>query len=88
MLGVPRRVYMYPAGMGWDTLNLLSSLGSVVLAFGILVVVDAMRSMRSGRVAGPDPWAGPGLEWATASPRPCTTSLTCRWFRPGSAAGR
>jgi cytochrome c oxidase subunit 1 len=71
MLGMPRRVYTYPAGMGWDTLNLISSLGALVLAAGFVTfVLNALVSLRHGRVAGPDPWAGPGLEWATSSPPP------------------
>jgi cytochrome c oxidase subunit 1 len=69
MLGMPRRVYTYPAGMGWDTLNLLSSIGAFVLALGFLVfVLNALASMRFGRLATANPWDGPGLEWATTSP--------------------
>jgi cytochrome c oxidase subunit 1 len=71
MLGMPRRVYTYPVGMGWDTLNLISSIGSLVIALGVLLfVVNALVSMRHGRVAGPNPWDAPGLEWATSSPPP------------------
>jgi cytochrome c oxidase subunit 1 len=69
MLGMPRRVYTYPAGMGWDTLNLISSVGAFVLAFGTLVfVLNAVVSLRTGRLATADPWDAPGLEWATTSP--------------------
>jgi len=69
MLGMPRRVYTYPAGMGWDTLNLISSLGSAILALGFVVfLLNAFRSFRSGEPAGADPWDAPGLEWATSSP--------------------
>jgi cytochrome c oxidase subunit I+III len=64
-------VYTYPAGMGWDTLNLISSIGAAVLAIGVLVfVLNALLSLRHGRVAGPDPWGAAGLEWATTSPPP------------------
>jgi cytochrome c oxidase subunit 1 len=71
MLGMPRRVYTYPAGMGWDTLNLISSIGAFVLALGVLVfVVNLATSFLHGRVAGASPWDGPGLEWATSSPPP------------------
>lgn len=71
MLGMPRRVYTYPAGMGWGTLNAISSLGSVVLALGILVFVcNALASLLAGRVAGANPWDAAGLEWATSSPPP------------------
>ncbi len=69
MLGMPRRVYTYPAGMGWDTLNLISSIGSIVIALGMLVFVgNALVSVRRGRIATADPWNAPGLEWATTSP--------------------
>jgi cytochrome c oxidase subunit 1 len=57
--------------MGWDTLNLISSIGAAVLAAGVLVfVVNALLSLRGGRVAGPNPWDAAGLEWATSSPPP------------------
>lgn len=71
MLGMPRRVYTYPAGMGWDTLNLLSTVGAFILAAGVLVfVVNLLVSLRSGRIAAANPWDAPGLEWATSSPPP------------------
>lgn len=71
MLGMPRRVYTYPAGMGWDTLNLISTVGAFVLALGTVVfVLNAIVSLRAGRIAGSDPWQGQGLEWATTSPPP------------------
>jgi cytochrome c oxidase subunit I+III len=67
--GMPRRIYTYQSGMGWDGMNLLSSLGAFTLATGILLtLVNAVRSARSGVVAGPDPWGGGTLEWATESP--------------------
>jgi cytochrome c oxidase subunit 1 len=71
MLGMPRRVYTYPAGMGWGTLNLISSIGAAILALGVLLfVVNLALSYARGRVAGANPWDAPGLEWATTSPPP------------------
>ena len=71
VMGMPRRVYTYPQGMGWDLTNLLSTIGAFTLAFGVLLfVVNALVSLKRGRVAGPNPWDAPGLEWATASPPP------------------
>ena len=32
LLGMPRRVYTYPAGLGWDTVNLITTIGSYVFA--------------------------------------------------------
>jgi cytochrome c oxidase subunit 1/cytochrome c oxidase subunit I+III len=71
LMGMPRRIYTYPSNIGWDTLNMITSLGSLVLAAGVLlVVVDVIRSLRHGVVAGPNPWDAPTLEWATSSPPP------------------
>jgi len=67
--GMPRRVYTYPAEMGWGGLNLLATAGAVTLLVGILLtLVNAVRSARSGVPAPADPWGGGTLEWATASP--------------------
>jgi cytochrome c oxidase subunit I len=69
VMGMPRRVYTYPVGMGWDQLNLLSTVGAFVLATGVLLfLVNAGTSIARGRIAGPNPWDAAGLEWATSSP--------------------
>jgi cytochrome c oxidase subunit 1 len=66
---MPRRVYTYPAGLGWDQLNLLSTLGAFTLAAGVLLfVANAAWSMRRGAAAAANPWDAAGLEWATSSP--------------------
>ncbi|HJU48269.1 MAG TPA: cytochrome c oxidase subunit I [Gaiellaceae bacterium] len=71
LLGMPRRVYTYPSGMGWDVYNLLSTIGALVLVLGILAIgVNVAVSRRRGAVAGPDPWGGETLEWTTTSPPP------------------
>jgi cytochrome c oxidase subunit 1 len=71
MIGMPRRVYTYPAGMGWEGLNLLSSAGAAVLALGgILFLANVFVSLRRGKVAGANPWDSASLEWATSSPPP------------------
>ena len=71
LMGMPRRIYTYPSNIGWDTLNMISSIGSLVLALGVLLVVaNVIRSHRHGATAGPNPWDGPTLEWATTSPPP------------------
>jgi heme/copper-type cytochrome/quinol oxidase subunit 1 len=71
LLGMPRRVWTYEPGLGWDAYNLLSTIGAFTLAVGILlVVVNVVFSLSSGRIAGPDPWGGNTLEWATSSPPP------------------
>ena len=69
---MPRRIYTYHAGLGWDGYNLAASIGSSVLALGILVVLVnfLLYGLRRGAPAGPDPWGGDSLEWATSSPPP------------------
>ncbi len=71
LMGMPRRVYTYQPGLGWDDLNLLSSLGAYVLAAGFaLAIANLVMSRYRGDVATPNPWDSESLEWATASPPP------------------
>ena len=71
MLGMPRRVYTYPAGLGLELPNLISTVGAFVLAFGVvLFVVNGIISLYRGAIAGPNPWDAASLEWATSSPPP------------------
>lgn len=71
LLGMPRRVYTYHAGMGWDTLNLITSMGSFVFAVGVLLFfINVLKSLRSGAPAGANPWDAPTLEWSVPSPPP------------------
>jgi cytochrome c oxidase subunit 1 len=71
LMGMPRRVYTYPAEMGWGPLNMLSTLGAYVLALGVGVfLLNLVRSARRGPAAGSNPWGASGLEWATSSPPP------------------
>jgi cytochrome c oxidase subunit 1 len=69
--GMPRRIYEYSDVGNWSTYNLISTIGSFVLALGILVtIINVARSVKKGAVAGPDPWKGNTLEWFTSSPPP------------------
>jgi heme/copper-type cytochrome/quinol oxidase subunit 1 len=69
--GMPRRIYTYQPGVGWSTYNLISTIGSFILAVGILITIgNVARSLVKGRIAGPDPWKGNTLEWFTSSPPP------------------
>jgi cytochrome c oxidase subunit 1 len=71
MLGMPRRIYTYDAGQGWEGYNLLSSIGAYLLAVATAVFVwNFFRSRKRGRVAGPNPWQAPTLEWSIPSPPP------------------
>jgi cytochrome c oxidase subunit 1 len=70
-MGMPRRVYTYPAGLGWDLPNMIASLGSWVIAGSVLVFAfNVFYALRAGRPAGDNPWGAPTLEWATLSPPP------------------
>ena len=69
--GMPRRIYTYPRGMGWDDLNMLTTVGAFLLAIGVLLVlINIVTSLRRGAVAGPNPWDGATLEWSIPSPPP------------------
>ena len=69
LLGMPRRVYTYQSGLGWDALNLLSSIGGFVFAIGVLMTfLNVWWSRRRGAPGGDDPWNADSLEWATSSP--------------------
>jgi cytochrome c oxidase subunit I len=69
--GMPRRIYTYQPGTGWTTYNLISTIGSYILALGVLVtIVNVAVSLKRGRIAGPDPWKGNTLEWFVPSPPP------------------
>ena len=70
-LGMPRRVYTYPAAMGWGPLNLVASGGAVLLALGgMMLIVNVVRSYWRGSLAGDNPWNADTLEWGTSSPPP------------------
>jgi cytochrome c oxidase subunit I len=71
LLGMPRRIYTYPTGRGWDTMNMIASIGVVFQAAAILFFVwNIIQSLRKGKDAGDDPWDAWTLEWATTSPPP------------------
>jgi cytochrome c oxidase subunit I+III len=69
--GMPRRVYTYPGGLGWDAPNLAETIGGYLTALGILLLLgNLVVSWFRGTPAGPDPWHGATLEWTTSSPPP------------------
>jgi cytochrome c oxidase subunit I+III len=71
VLGMPRRVWTYSNGLGWDTLNMIVSIGSVVFGIGTgITLLNWFVSMRRGEPAPPDPWQADSLEWSTSSPPP------------------
>jgi cytochrome c oxidase subunit 1 len=67
--GMPRRVYTYPAGLGFDTMNMLETVGAFLLAISQAIFVwNIIQAWRKPRNAPADPWNGATLEWAIPSP--------------------
>ena len=77
LLGMPRRVYTYAPGLGWEFWNLISTIGVFVLAAGILVLIaNIIVTMRKPMDAPADPWDGRTLEWTVPSPPPAYNFAT------------
>ena len=71
LVGMTRRVYTYPSGLGWAPYNLAESIGAYLTAFGIVcLLANLVVSYFRGEPAGPDPWHGATLEWTIPSPPP------------------
>jgi cytochrome c oxidase subunit 1 len=70
--GMARRIADYPSNTGWQTINTIETIGAFVIALSVAVfIVNVLVSLRRARIpAGPDPWEGHSLEWATSSPPP------------------
>jgi cytochrome c oxidase subunit I+III len=82
--GMPRRIYTYPPETGWGTLNLVASVGAVLMFAAVATFVyNAISSCYVGEEAGDNPWDAGTLEWATASPPP-----NCNFIDPPTVAGR
>ena len=71
MLGMPRRIYTYDSGQGWESFNMLSSIGAAVLVLGTLIfAINFLKNRNSGPKAPNDPWGAGTLEWSIPSPPP------------------
>ena len=71
MLGMPRRIYTYEPGRGWDVWNLIVTIGVFLQALGtVIFVTNLLWSYFNGKAAGSDPWDAWTLEWSTLSPPP------------------
>jgi cytochrome c oxidase subunit I+III len=71
LLGMTRRIYTYPNGMGWGAYNLSETVGAFILTVGLLMIFANLAWSRfRGQASGPDPFHGGTLEWATTSPPP------------------
>ncbi len=90
LIGMPRRVYTYPAELGWESLNLVSTIGAFLIALGVLVfLVDLLRNMRTTLAAAAgNVWQAGTLEWLinhnfAARSIPYVTSRNPLWDQPG-----
>jgi cytochrome c oxidase subunit I len=71
LLGMPRRIYTYEPGRGWEVWNLLVSVGAAFQAVAVLIFVfNMIHAYFRGRDAGNDPWDAWTLEWSVSSPPP------------------
>ena len=71
ILGMPRSIYTYQPDRGWNTLNMVVSLGGIIQAIAVLIFAyNLIWAYFRGREAGNDPWDAWTLEWATTSPPP------------------
>jgi cytochrome c oxidase subunit 1 len=71
LIGMPRRIYSYPEGYGWDVWNLVATVGAFLIAFSVLVFIfNVILSLRRKEGAPADPWDGRTLEWSLPSPPP------------------
>jgi cytochrome c oxidase subunit 1 len=71
LIGMPRRVYTYASGVGWEWLNLVSTIGAFMTGLGFAIFLfNLARSAAVGPPAGDNPWDAGTLEWATSSPPP------------------
>jgi len=77
LLGMPRRIYTYQPGRGWDVWNLIIGVGAAVQVVATLVFIfNLLWSARRGALAGSDPWDAWTLEWSTSSPPPAYNFAT------------
>jgi cytochrome c oxidase subunit I len=71
ILGMPRQIYTYEPGRGWEHWNMAASIGGFIQAAAVgIFAFNMVYSYFKGEVAGNDPWDAWTLEWATTSPPP------------------
>ena len=71
LVGMPRRNFTFPSGMGWDFWNLFATVSVFLMIAGVaLFAYNVWKSRRDGELAGEDPWDARTLEWAIPSPPP------------------
>jgi cytochrome c oxidase subunit I+III len=86
--GMPRRVYTYVDGLGWQFLNILATAGALLMTVSLIILaINIVLSYRRAEPVPDDPWGGDSLEWRTSSPPPnynhhpipVVTSLYPQW---------
>ncbi len=88
LVGMPRRVYTYPAELGWEGLNLISTAGAYMIAAGVFIVlVDVVKNLKMVGRASVNPWGAGTLEWLPMDTYACrsipyVTSRYPLWDRP------
>jgi heme/copper-type cytochrome/quinol oxidase subunit 1 len=71
MQGMPRRIYTFEPGQGWDIYNAMSSAGAMIFPLAMSIFIyNFFRSRKVGAIAGADPWGAGTLEWTIPSPPP------------------
>ncbi|GLH63382.1 cytochrome c oxidase subunit I [Parageobacillus sp. G301] len=72
LMGMPRRVFTFLPGQGWETGNFISTVGAFFMAAGtIVLLINIVISTVKGKKAEADAWGvGRTLEWAVSSPAP------------------
>ncbi|HJU10055.1 MAG TPA: cbb3-type cytochrome c oxidase subunit I, partial [Candidatus Binataceae bacterium] len=69
LAGMPRRIYTFVASTGLGPLNMLITVAAFFFGVGILIaILNFLVSMRTGELAGRNPWNADTLEWDTDSP--------------------
>ena len=70
-INMPRRIYTYDAGQGWDLYNAMSTAGAMIFPIAMLIFIyNFFKSRKSGEIAGANPWGAGTLEWTIPSPPP------------------
>lgn len=69
--GMPRRIYTYGPGRGWEIWNFVETIGALIVALSILIfMINYIITLRKEPTNEQDPWDGFTLEWTTSSPPP------------------
>ncbi|MDQ4075803.1 MAG: cbb3-type cytochrome c oxidase subunit I, partial [Chloroflexota bacterium] len=69
--GMPRQIYTYHNDVGWDTENLIATIGAYTFGFSLLLIfINVVWSRWRGDQAPDNPWGAGTLEWSVPSPPP------------------